>query len=118
MKLDLPETARSGELFGVMGYLENSGEPLADAPVAFVLEAFGQFWFWPTWRHFAPPDSGGIDYRCMDVPLGSAPVEVLPSFIVPSLAAPVDGEFFGAILTTNLDEILGIYCDRPFSLQP
>ncbi|HPQ39932.1 MAG TPA: CAP domain-containing protein [bacterium] len=99
-----------GETFYVTGHLDNPGSSaLENVPVYFLLGAFGEFWFWPSWAHFAPPQATGIDYQIRTIPPGTTDVTVLPAFAWPDTGtARVDGlMFIGAMLNSSHTAVLG-----------
>ena len=95
----------------VTGYLDNPDTPMDDVPVFFILDVYGEYWFWDDWTRFVPPDEGEIDFVVMDVPTGSREVIVIPAFEWPDTGPePVTGlRFYGAMLNQAMDAIVGQY---------
>jgi len=111
VRLDLPLIIHPGELFYVTGYLDNPGPNLIDVPTFFLLDVYGEYWFWPSWSYFVPTDAASVDYRLLAVPLGTTVVPVLEAFIWPETGGDslTDLRFWGAMLTSDLGSVLGDY---------
>lgn len=119
VRIELPEMAHPGEIFSVTGYLDNPGEALAQVPVFFVLDVFGEYWFWPSWVHFEP-ETQLIDFRYMDIPTGTTTEFVIPEFIWPDTgSATVEHlRFLGAMLTQDMSTYLGMLALEEFGYGP
>jgi hypothetical protein len=119
VRLEVPEWASPGDEFQVMGYLDNPDAPRSDVPVFFLLDVFGDFWFWDSWTHYVPPD-GQIDYQTMNVPTGTTPITVVPAFTWPDTGTDsVSGlRFWGAMLSADLRGILGGYASATWGYGP
>jgi len=76
----LPAYISSGGMFSVMGELINPGPAVADAAVFFILDVYGELWFWNDWTYCNPPAATDIDYVTMTVPSGTTPITVVPEF--------------------------------------
>lgn len=109
VRLDLPVMIHPGESFHVTGYLDNPGAPLTNQPVFFILGVYSDFFFWPTWTHYAPPAFTEIDWDMLNVPTGSTEITVLPGFDWPDTGNDnVTGlYFYGAMLNADMSEISG-----------
>ncbi len=122
VSLELPTTmVHPGELFYVKGYLHNPGpETYSNVPVCFVLEVYGEFWFWPSWPYFSPPEETGFDYGQFNVPIGSQEVDVLDEFTWPDTGeSTAEGlRFYGAMLTQDMSQILGQFDCVEFDYGP
>ena len=83
---------------------------MSDIPVFFILEWYGAYLFWPNWTYYRT-DEGGIDYRIMDIPMGSTMIPVVPEFIWPDTGTDRVNSlwFYGAMLNPAMSEILGSY---------
>jgi len=104
------ELVQPGDEFWVKGRLINPGpEDLVDVPVFFVLDVYGELWFWPSWSSYSPPEHTEIDYRLMDLPVGWTEVEVVPPFPWPDTGS--EGAqglcFYGAMLDQQMTEVVG-----------
>ena len=120
VRLDLPSMVHPGETFHVTGYLDNPDAAMTAVPTFFILDVYGQFWFWPGWKHYAPPASNDIDYRNLDVPAGTTEVIVLPEFVWPETGSgQADGLwFYGAMLDPGMTSIMGQMAARQFGYGP
>ncbi len=110
VRLELSTTmVHPGDPFWFNGYLCNPGPSKTDVPVCFALEVFGEYWFWPSWTHYAPPDALGFDYHVFDVPVGETEVLVVSPFTWPDTGdTEVTGlHFYGAMLDAGMNSILG-----------
>jgi len=118
--LELPDWVRSGDQFWVTGIVHNPGPPRVQVPAVFMLEVFGEYWFWPNWTHYAPPAHTGFGFAYLDVPVGETEVIVVPSFIWPDTGtATVPGLwFYGACLSPDLSAIDGAWAARQWGYGP
>lgn len=118
--INMPVTVHPGEKFRVCGYLNNPGDPRVQVPVFFILDVFGELFFWPTWTAYSPPENTAVDYRLMDVPTGISAVNVLPMMTWPDTgSARLDGLFFyGAMLNQDMTDILGQMAVTEWSFGP
>jgi hypothetical protein len=109
-----------GDPFYVAGFLDNPGDPLTDAPVFFLLDIAGEFWFWPSWVEFDPANPESIDYEQLDVPNGTSYVEVIPRITWPDTgSAGMTGiRFWGAILNASRSQILGQFAVVEWGFGP
>ncbi|HPQ41749.1 MAG TPA: S8 family serine peptidase, partial [bacterium] len=109
VRLDMPDMAHPGQMFHITGYLDNPGDTMQNIPVFFILDVYGDLWFWPGWIHFKFPDHNDIDYRVMDVLTGSNEVIVLPEFTWPDTgsSSATGLNFYGAMLDEQMSGILG-----------
>lgn len=109
VRIEMPEMAHPGELFGVRGFLDNPGAALLDIPVFFILQIDDSLWFWNDWTMWMPPDAGNIDFERMIVPRGLTSIAVVPEFIWPDTGTDhrMGLRFYGAMLTPDMLEILG-----------
>ena len=120
VRLDLPAMVHPGETFHVTGYLDNPDAAMTAVPTFFILDVYGQFWFWPGWKHYAPPASNEIDYQALDVPAGTTEVIVLPEFVWPQTGSgQADGLwFYGAMLDPGMTSIMGEMASGQFGYGP
>ncbi len=109
VRIDMPEMIHPGENFYVTGYLDNPGNQLEQVPVFFLLDIFGEFWFWDSWAYYSPPDSEEVDYRIMTVPPGTTQLSVVSPFPWPDTGNDsMQSLFFcGAMLNENMTSLLG-----------
>ncbi len=120
VRIDMPVHAEASEEFFITGYLDNPGETMTDVPVFFLLDVYGEYWFWPSWIHYRPDDPGSIDCMVMDVPTGTSAVEVMPAFPWPdNVEGNADGLYiYGAMLTPDASSILGEMAAVAFGYGP
>jgi len=109
VQIHMPSMVYPGDFFSVTGLLGNPGPPIAEAAVFFILDVFGEMWFWDDWTYYAPPASEQIDYRMMEIPAGSTPVDVVAAIPWPDTGpGTVTGLYFhGAMLTPDLRSPIG-----------
>jgi plastocyanin len=118
--IEMPAFVHPGDDFYVTGNLNNPGVLMPQVPVFFILQIGNEFWFWPSWTHFVPPDVGTIDYMRMDIPNGTTPVTVFPVFSWPDTGSSSGSGlfFYGAILTDDLSAILGTLAAEEWGYGP
>lgn len=86
-----------------------TNQPL-NAPVFFVLEIDGGFWFWPSWAD--------LDYQMMELQPGLSNLTVIEPFTWPSGAGNSNQlYFYGAILNESMTGILGDWDRIGFSFR-
>ncbi|MBN2056114.1 amidohydrolase family protein [bacterium] len=109
VRIDMPRYIRPGQTFHATGLVDNPSEPMADVPVCFVLDVFGEYWFWPGWIYHHPPDAVGFDYCAMDIATGTTAVEVIPAFSWPDTGNDsLSGIYlYGAMLNTEMNDLFG-----------
>lgn len=113
VSIDMPSFVIPDDAFWVTGTLHNSGVALGGIHVFFILDIYGEFWFWPCWEHYSPSDGTGFCFDTRDIPTGHTPVAVLPSFIWPTTGTETHGlYFYGAMLTPDLSAIIGDMATR------
>ncbi len=119
VRLELPEMAHPGEPFRVTGYLDNPDAPRENVPVFFVLDVFGDYWFWPSWVHYVPGTST-VDFAFRDLPTGTTTEIVIPEFVWPDTgsATVTDLRFLGAMLTPDMAAIMGELAVAEFGYSP
>ncbi len=110
VRLDLPQPVLPGDTFYVTGYIDNPGPALAAIPVFFILDVFGEYWFWDDWTHYAA-SAGDIDFAVKDIAIGTEEIAVVPSFAWPDTGGgAVSGlAFWGAMTNPELTGILGAF---------
>lgn len=106
VRVNMPLLVRPGDPFFIRGYLDNPGPPLYDAAVFFVLEAYGDYWFWPSWMKFEH-SSSEIDFLVMDLATGTTGVDVLPAFTWPDAGTAGGLRIYGAFLNSEMTDIMG-----------
>jgi len=91
-----------GDTCWLKAIARNDGEPLGFRPLAVVLEALGQYWFWDGWTQ-------QVDTVIIDVPAGETNVVVIPPFTWPDTGAEtLTGlRFYGAVLDETMTEVFG-----------
>jgi hypothetical protein len=120
VRLDMPEMIHPGETFYVTGFLDNPDPSRPEVATFFILEIFGDFWFWPSWIHFDASGSNQVDFEFIDVPTGTLAVTVLPEFPWPDTGPDtVTGLWmFGAMLTEDMTAILGNMASQQWGYGP
>ncbi len=109
VRLSCPSMVHPGEEFYLDGYVDNPAAPLSDAPLLFVLDVYGEYWFWPSWSHYDPESGEGLDWRTRDLGTGTTYVEVLPRFVWPDTGSRSASGlyFYGAVLDPGMTEVMG-----------
>ena len=110
VRIDAPAMIHPGEMFSVMGYLDNgTADTFKNRSVFFALQIYDEFWFWPQWLYFKPPSTGDVDFDIMDIPPGTTPVTVLPEFEWPDTGSTaLSGIYFlGAMLNESGTDLEG-----------
>ena len=120
VRLDIPEMVGEGDQFYITGYLDNPGEAITGVPVFFILEVYGDLWFWPGWKYYSPPNSTEMDFTLKDVATGTETIEVIQAFPWPNTGPDtVTGlHFYGAMLNPGMTDILGDYAFETFGYGP
>jgi hypothetical protein len=111
MRLHLTtEFVHPGESFGLDASLDNPGpDDLEGVPTFVVLELLGEYYFWPSWRHYDPPGQPEIDYSEESLPVGGRRITIIDPFVWPDTGdQTMDGiKFYGALLDPGLTRVLG-----------
>ena len=107
VQLEMPEMVHPDEEFSIVGHINNSGPPLSNVPLFFILEIYGKFWFWPSWTLFDNLEHAEIDFEFIDLPSGTTSIDIVPLFIWPDTGhdAAVGLGLYGAILNPKMDKI-------------
>ena len=119
VRISMPPEISPGETFQVRGYLDNPGAPLKDVPVFFILDIYGELWFWDNWVHY-DSESEQIDFVTMNIPTGSTIMEVVPPFEWPDTGnEKLTGlYFYGAMLNPEMNNILGNWAAAEWKVVP
>ncbi len=110
VEIDMPSAMyRHGDTFYTNAIVTNPGASLGSLPLFVVLDVYGDYYFWPGWVHYAPPQSTELDFQYINVDSGVQIVPVLPMFDWPRIEGPdVTGLFFyGAILSSDFSALVG-----------
>ncbi len=111
VEIDIPvEFVHPTENFYIRGLLGNPGpDNLNDVPVFFVLDVGGEYYFWPGWSHYNPPDEPHIDYDILDIPAGTTQIDVVAEFTWPDTgSSTIQGiGVYGAMLNEDMSQIQG-----------
>jgi len=109
VRIEMPRWFYAGDDFSAIGYIDNTGEPREDVPVAFVLAYGDCFWVWDDWVHYSFEQfSIQVEFPRMTIPTGTTQVDVL-SFHWPQSASIGSMTFilYGALLNYSATEIEG-----------
>ncbi len=100
--LQMPGTNyRPGDTFYLNVACTNTGPARSGIPLLVALDIYGEFLFWPSWRH-------GLDYRMTDIPAGGKTVSILPAFAWPAGAGSASGiVFYSCFMNPGLTQICG-----------
>jgi len=97
-----------GDTFSVTVIVGNPGNDLESIPLFVVLDVYGDYYFWPGWKRFHPPESEEIDYLIINLTHGQQAFIVLYPFAWPAVSPGVSGiAFHAALLNRELTAILG-----------
>ncbi len=109
VRMEMPTVVHAGDDFFVNAYIDNPGDTMTDVPVFFLMDIYGEYWFWPCWKYYNPPESEEIDYQIMNVPTGTTPVKVIPTITWPDIGnVEIHGlYFYGAMLNQEMNQIIG-----------
>ncbi len=120
VRLEMPDMAHPGDEFFVTGYLDNPGAPLTNVATFFILEVYGNFWFWPSWVYFDYPDHPDIDFSFVDVPTGTTSITVIPEFTWPDTGQDIVTGlgFFGAMLNPEMNDTMGGFAFKQWGYGP
>lgn len=118
--LELPQFAHPGDEFQVTGIITNTGDSIYNVPVFFILDVFGELWFWDDWDHYSSDGGGTIDFRLMDLPTGELQIDVVSKFIWPDTGSDlVMGlRFWGAVCNSDFTDIIGAYDMKQWGYGP
>lgn len=102
--LQIPSSdIHSGDPFYLTAIINNPGPHGGYAPLVILLEIQGSFWFYPTW-------SQSFTYEDYELVHGAFAINVIPQFNWPSGTGTLNGiNVYGALLTTDLSEIWGLW---------
>ncbi|MBN1880290.1 hypothetical protein JW823_09295 [bacterium] len=104
LELSQSEPYHAGNTFWLMCHVCNdTGMDMTDVPTAVLLGVYGQFWFWPSWEMV-------FDYEIMDFNTGLTSFYALEPFTWPTVDGSAAGlEFYSALLTPEMDNLVGDY---------
>ena len=108
--LQMPSTHyEPGDLFYLDAEIVNDeGRTLYSIPLFVILELYGEFYFYPSWVHFAPPNFNYDYYLFSSIEPGSFVQEIIPDFYFPEINMELKNvKFYGAILNSEFNQILG-----------
>lgn len=116
VRIEMPHSVHPGDLFYVLGVLNNPTQPMNDVPVFFILNIASDYWFWPTWVS----GETGVDFNFVNVPVGSTSVQVIDSIPWPETGslAMENLIFFGAMLKSDYSSILGEFAEVSWQFGP
>jgi len=120
VNLYLPSYVSPGGAFSVTGELINPGPAVEDVAVFFILDVYGELWFWDDWTHYNPPGSSEIDYLTMTIPRGATPLTVVPEFTWPDTGAAQATSlyFHGGMVNMAANELYGAPASVEWSYGP
>ncbi len=79
-----------------------SGEDQTQIPFAVILEAYGEYWFYPDWTQ-------DVGYEILDVPVGFTEKDIIETFPWPADVGMASGlHFFSLFLKPDLSDMLGV----------
>lgn len=93
---------RSGDVFSLDVRVANPGEPRGLKPLFIILDVYGEYWFWPSWKQ-------QLDYHWIDLQSGSSTYPVIASFFWPEGAGSADGiVFWGGLTDERITVVIGL----------
>ena len=95
---------RPGDTFLLELDLNNPDTDTFLYPVFIALEVYGQYWFWPSWTAFSPPEHTSIDYKVLTFRPGSTTINIMGPFSWPTGAGAAQGLHFIALITNSFRE--------------
>ncbi|MBN1356751.1 carboxypeptidase regulatory-like domain-containing protein [bacterium] len=109
VELDLPATHFAGsDPFYLDLIVRNGGVPLADLPVFVLLEAFGDYYFWPSWCRFEPSGDADLDFSCRDLATGTNVLVIFQPFTWPETGVSGSGlQFIAAVVNWSFTDLAG-----------
>ena len=98
----------------------NPGATITNVPLFVVRDVYSQYFFWPSWKLYNPPEQPDLDYSFVDLNTGQQIIPVLPTFYWPDTGtAVVDNLFFyGAVMDTEFTSVIGNLDIKPFGYGP
>ncbi|MBN1878869.1 hypothetical protein JW823_02065, partial [bacterium] len=102
LEMSQTEPYQAGNTFWLQVHVcNNTGSDMMDVPTAVLLGVYGQYWFWPGWEMT-------FDYMMKDYEMGLTSFYALEPFTWPTVSGTVAGlEFYSALLTPQMDNIIG-----------
>jgi hypothetical protein len=108
--VDMPLSVHPADSFWVNGTITNFGNTLHDHLLFFVLDIYGELWFWPNWTYFNSYSAqGDIDYEQRDIPAGTTEIVVIEPVTWPDTGTQsMWGLFFyGALINSRMTDVVG-----------
>jgi len=101
LELQLPQLFfRPGDYFRLDLSMRNTSAAAFDGLNLFVLlDVYGDFYFWPSWIRYFPPDYLGINYQVVTIPPGERRMAIIDPFAWPVTGQSLTGIKFHAALT-------------------
>ncbi|MBN1880258.1 hypothetical protein JW823_09135 [bacterium] len=118
--INMPQFVSPDDSFFIHGYLENSGSPLNDIQVFFLLEIYGEYWFWPGWTHYDLQTGSGLDYETRNVASGQTRIYVMNTFTWPDTGTAAINymAIWGGMLDPFTSALIGDYGYAPWGFGP
>jgi hypothetical protein len=107
--LEMPaHTFRPGDTCSLTAYVCNPDTPLTDVPLVVLRDAFGAFYFYPSWCRYPQCYNWNlIDFVIIPVlETGQREMEIIPAFTWPSGVGEASGLYFYAAMT-DFQELIG-----------
>jgi hypothetical protein len=119
VSFEFPATHYSpGDAFSLDLIAQHSGPALENLPAFILLDAFGSYYFWPSWTRFEPPGHPHVDYTLINLNPGSNEIMVFPSFIWPVTGSSASNlEFLGAIVNWSMTDLASNVCRVEWSFD-
>ncbi len=121
VRFDMPsDMFHQGDPFYLNAMVGNPGADMGDLPLFVVLDVYGEFFFWPSWKRYAPPEHTELDYSYIELNTGMQIIAILPMFDWPDTGSDtVTGlKFYGAVLTGDFSTVVGDLALAEFGYGP
>ncbi len=104
VQLEMPSHSfRHPDVCWLKAVVVNKKRDIVGFPLFVILECGGVYWFWDEW-------TTAVDYKVMDFPVNPhLEITVIEEFIWPFSinTSPITAHFYGAILTPDMNDIVG-----------
>ncbi|MBN2054668.1 carboxypeptidase regulatory-like domain-containing protein [bacterium] len=106
---DMPATIfQPNDTFFLDAVVINNSQPYTALPLFVLLGVLDQYYFWPSWSLYAPPEYMTIDFRRQSVTMGQQVFTIIDPFTWPVVDHSLSGLiFYGAFLNETFDQVIG-----------
>ena len=88
-------------------------------PVVYLLDVYGELFFWPGWKPFDGDDPSTFDYELRTLEIGDTEISVFDPFEWPDTGSQfADGiMIYGAVLNRSMTDIYGQFSTISFGFE-